>query len=79
MQNKKWEYKNKNLNKEDVISFAKRHSLPPVIACIILNRGITSDKDVAAFLKKGLAFYKAVCYYMQARQLTRVCAGSSVG
>lgn len=54
MQNKKWEYKNKNLNKEDVISFAKRHSLPPVIACIILNRGITADKDVAAFLKKGL-------------------------
>lgn len=54
MQNKIWEYKNKNLNKEDIISYAKKHGLPPVIACIMLNRGICEDRDALAYLKKGL-------------------------
>ena len=54
MQSKIWEYKSKQLNKEDVRAFGEKHGLPPVIACIMLNRGIREDRDVLAYLKKGL-------------------------
>lgn len=53
MQEKIWEYRNKQLKKEDVSAFAARHSLPFAIAVILMNRNV-SDDDVAAFLKKSL-------------------------
>jgi len=54
MLSKIWEYKSKQLNKEEVREFSVKHGLPPVIACIMLNRGICNDRDVQSYLKKGL-------------------------
>lgn len=53
MQEKIWEYRNKQLKKEDITAFAKRHKLPAAIAVILMNRGIC-DGDVAAYMKKSL-------------------------
>lgn len=53
MQEKIWEYRNKQLKTEDIMAFAKRHSLPLAVAVILLNRGI-SDEGVEAYIKKGL-------------------------
>ncbi len=53
MQEKIWEYRNKQLKTDDIKAFAMRHKLPPAIAVILMNRGI-ADGDVEAYLKKGL-------------------------
>ncbi|MDD6735742.1 MAG: single-stranded-DNA-specific exonuclease RecJ [Clostridiales bacterium] len=54
MHDKIWEYRNKQLKKEDITNFANCCKIPPAIAVILLNRGITDSKAAASFLKKGL-------------------------
>ncbi len=53
MQEKIWEYRDKQLKKEDIAEFSARHNLPPAMAVILLNRGVL-DKDVCAYMKKSL-------------------------
>lgn len=54
MQEKIWEYRNKQLKKQDVAGFAARLGIPPAIAVILMNRGITSEHGVSAYMKKSL-------------------------
>ncbi len=53
MQEKIWEYRNKQLKKEDVSAFAARHNLPLAIAVILMNRNVADDA-VESFFKKSL-------------------------
>jgi len=55
MQSKIWEYKSRHLNKDDITAFGNKHGLPPVVACLLLNRGITEDAEVSAYFRKSLA------------------------
>ncbi len=54
MQEKIWEYRNKQLEKEDIESFAAAMKIPPAMAVILMNRGIFSEREVGAFIKKSL-------------------------
>lgn len=54
MQEKIWEYKSKQLNKDDILALSENYGLPTVISCILLNRGIRTNGDVTRYLKKGL-------------------------
>lgn len=54
MREKIWEYRNKDLKREETEQFAKLCNIPPVLAVVLQNRGITDEKSAAAFLKKGL-------------------------
>ncbi len=54
MQEKIWEYRNKQLEKEDIESFAVAMKIPPAMAVILMNRGIFSKREVGAFMKKSL-------------------------
>lgn len=59
MQSKIWEYKSRNFNKDAITAFAGKHGLPPVVACLLMNRGITGDDEVSAYFKKSLADVKS--------------------
>ena len=50
---KKWEYKYKNLKKEEINSISERFGIPKVISTIILNRKISCD-DISGYLSKSI-------------------------
>lgn len=63
MQKKKWVLLSKNNNKEDVLRISKTYHLPPIIAVVLLNRGIeqaeeyihpTADRLLDPFFMKGM-------------------------
>ncbi len=54
MQEKIWEHKSDRFKREEIIAFAKELNLPPVIAVLLLNRGINSPGIAQAYLKKSL-------------------------
>ncbi|MBO5059881.1 MAG: single-stranded-DNA-specific exonuclease RecJ [Clostridia bacterium] len=54
MQEKIWEYRNKQLKKEEIDRFAATYKVPPAIAVIMMNRGITSEQVVGSYMKKSL-------------------------
>lgn len=54
MREKIWEYKNKSLKKEEIIALSEACKIPPALAVILMNRGILTEKAVAAYMKKSL-------------------------
>ena len=54
MQKKIWEYKNKALQREEIRQFSASVNVSPALAVILLNRGIKTEKDVEAYMKKSL-------------------------
>lgn len=54
MQGKIWEYKNKALSMEEIRQFSADANVSPALAVILLNRGIKTEKDLAAYMKKSL-------------------------
>lgn len=54
MQEKIWEYRNKSLKKEDIMSLSSACKIPPALAVVLMNRGISSEKAVMAYMRKSL-------------------------
>ncbi len=54
MQHKNWIFLNKDYEKNDILSAAKRLGISPVIVTLLYNRGITSDKEILSFLSKSM-------------------------
>ena len=54
MREKIWEYKNKGLKKEEIMTLSEACKIPPALAVILMNRGIATEKAVAAYMKKSL-------------------------
>lgn len=54
MRNKIWCYKNRGTDVAKIEEFSKENHLPPVIAVILFNRGITNKDAARAFLQKTL-------------------------
>ncbi len=54
MQEKIWEYKSDRFKREDILDFAKELNLPPFVAVLLLNRGVSTPKLAEAYLKKSL-------------------------
>ena len=50
MQKKKWVLLSKNNNKEDVLRISKTYHLPPIIAVVLLNRGIEQAEEYICLL-----------------------------
>ena len=44
MREKIWNYKNKAISKEEIEAFSKETGLPPLVAVILMNRGIKTEK-----------------------------------
>lgn len=53
MVEKIWQFRNKNLKREDIESIAQGLHIPPVFVTILMNRGIKTD-DMMPFLKKSM-------------------------
>ena len=49
---KKWEYKYKNIKREDIDSLSQKFNIPKVISTIILNRKIPLS-DIEGYLSKS--------------------------
>ena len=47
MQKKKWILLSRNNRKEDILAVSRQYGLPPVIATILLNRGV---QEVETFI-----------------------------
>ncbi len=54
MQGKRWVFLNKEHDRDVVMATAERLSVSPVIITLLFNRGITSDKEITAFLSKSM-------------------------
>lgn len=54
MQNKIWLKRREDISRDTIAEFAADHGLPPLIATVLLNRGITDAEKVNAYLKKTL-------------------------
>lgn len=54
MREKIWEYRNKSLKKEDIMSLSSACKIPPALAMILMNRGILTEKAVMAYMRKSL-------------------------
>lgn len=54
MRNKIWRYKARGLDMEALKKFSENYRLPPVIAAVLFNRGITSGETARLFLQKPL-------------------------
>lgn len=46
--NKKWEFYEEN--SEEIIDIAKKHNISELLTKILVNRGITDDKEIDTFL-----------------------------
>ena len=46
--NKKWEFYGEN--SEEIIDIAKKHNISELLTKILVNRGITDDKEIDTFL-----------------------------
>lgn len=53
MTDKKWEYRNKALKREETAAIAKRVGIPPIFVTILLNRGVP-EADMPGFLRKSM-------------------------
>ncbi len=53
MLEKKWEYKNKSLTKEQINKISEKYKIPRIISTIILNREI-SDNEIENYLSKSV-------------------------
>lgn len=56
MPEKVWEYRNKSISREAAEKTARLYSLPPVIAALLLNRGISTEEQIRAFLSKSMKY-----------------------
>ena len=54
MQQKNWIFLNKDYDKNEILSAAKRLNISPVIVTLLYNRGITSDSEIQSFLSKSM-------------------------
>ena len=54
MQEKIWEYKSEKIKKDAIIAFAEKLQLPPLIAALLLTRGINTEALAEKYLKKSL-------------------------
>ena len=54
MQEKIWEYRDKKLKNDDILSFAKQFNLPYEIAVLLLLRGISDSDTLNSYMAKGL-------------------------
>ena len=54
MQGKRWVFRNIEHNRNEIMAAAERLSVSPVIITLLFNRGITSDKEITAFLSKSM-------------------------
>ncbi len=54
MQAKRWVFLNKEHDRNLIMATAERLSVSPVIITLLFNRGITSDKEITAFLSKSM-------------------------
>lgn len=50
---KKWEYKYKKHSREEIKRISKKHSLPPIITTILMNRGI-DENDIKSYFTKSM-------------------------
>ncbi len=63
MQEKIWEYRNKQLKNEDILALSKRLSLPYVVTTLLMNRGLFTDSQINAYRKKSLdSVYSPFCF-----------------
>lgn len=49
-----WDYKNKSFSKEEIADFARSNGIPPLVALLLLNRGINEPERVKKYIKKSL-------------------------
>lgn len=54
MIDKIWNFKNKKLREEDIKNISQEYHISPVIATVLLNRGIEKD-DIPSYLKKSMS------------------------
>lgn len=54
MQEKIWEYRDKQLNKEDIKEFSSRFKLSYEMAVLLLLRGISDEAKIVSYMGKGL-------------------------
>ncbi|MBP3361665.1 MAG: single-stranded-DNA-specific exonuclease RecJ [Clostridia bacterium] len=54
MRERRWIYRNREHNREEVMEMSRRLSLSPVILTVLLNRGISGDEQIKAFLSKSM-------------------------
>ncbi|MBQ8301448.1 MAG: single-stranded-DNA-specific exonuclease RecJ [Clostridia bacterium] len=54
MIDKIWKFKNKKLREEDIKNISQEYHISPVIATVLLNRGIEKD-DIPSYLKKSMS------------------------
>ena len=54
MQEKIWEYRDKQLKTEDIYTFATQHKLPYEMAVLLLLRGICDNSKITSYISKTL-------------------------
>ena len=54
MKNVSWRFKNSLINPSEITEFSNKYKLSYVMATILLNRGLKSEKDVVGYIKKSL-------------------------
>lgn len=54
MREKRWIYRNREQNRDEVMEMSRRLSLSPVILTVLLNRGISGEDEIKAFLSKSM-------------------------
>lgn len=54
MSEKIWNYKNKNYSADEVAEISRANRIPPLIALLLKNRGITEPKDIQRYIRKTL-------------------------